>query len=146
MTYQYWVGFYLLLFCHLYRFYTPKILSGASKSNLPSTSKTTFTVSSAGISVHNIVLHNRELHFTSTWVSSEFHLNPERPQIMVPGWGDIILQPTNRQGSIPRCHLKSNSLVCIENHLFIVGIGPILNKGLGFIYQSDCSYRTCIYS
>ena len=28
----------------------------------------------------------------------------------------------------PRCPLRSNSLVCTENHLFIVGIGPILNK------------------
>ena len=30
--------------------------------------------------------------------------------------------------SIPRFTLRSYSLVCIENHLFIVGIGPILNK------------------
>ena len=32
--------------------------------------------------------------------------------------------------SIPRCPLRSHSLVCIENHLFIVGIGPILDKEL----------------
>ena len=30
--------------------------------------------------------------------------------------------------SIPRCHLRSHSTVCIKNNLFIVGIGPILNK------------------
>ena len=36
--------------------------------------------------------------------------------------------------SIPICHLRSHSLVCIKNRLFIVGIGPILNKYLEFIY------------
>ena len=41
--------------------------------------------------------------------------------------------------SIPRCHLHSHSPVCIENKLFIVGIVPILNKGLVFIYRSDRS-------
>ena len=45
-----------------------------------------------------------------------------------------------------------NSLICIENHLFIVGIGKILNKELKFIYCSDrsdcsdCSDRTCVNS
>ena len=47
-------------------------------------------------------------------------------------------------GSSPRCPLRSHSLVCIENHLFIVGIGPILNKELEFIYQSDRSDRTYV--
>ena len=37
-------------------------------------------------------------------------------------------------GSIPRCPLPSHSLVRIENHLFIVGIVPNLNKELKFIY------------
>ena len=30
--------------------------------------------------------------------------------------------------SSPRCPLHSHYLVCTENHLFIVGIGPILNN------------------
>ena len=30
-------------------------------------------------------------------------------------------------GSRPRFHLQSNYLVCIKHHLFIVGIGTILN-------------------
>ena len=41
--------------------------------------------------------------------------------------------------SSPRCPLRSHSLVCIENHLFIVGIGPILNKELELIFRSDRS-------
>ena len=49
-------------------------------------------------------------------------------------------------GSSPRCLLRSHSLVCIEYHLFIVGIGLILNKELGFIYQSDRFDRMYIYS
>ena len=36
--------------------------------------------------------------------------------------------------SSPRCPLRSHSLVCIENHLFIVGIGPFLNKELKFYF------------
>ena len=48
--------------------------------------------------------------------------------------------------SSPRCPLRSRFLVCIKNHLFIVGIGPIINKELGFIYQSDCYDRTYVYS
>ena len=32
------------------------------------------------------------------------------------------------------------------NHLFIVGIVPILNKYLDFIYQPDRSDRTCVYT
>ena len=51
-----------------------------------------------------------------------------------------------RTGYSPRCHLRSHSLVCIKNHLFIVGIGPIFNKVLQFIYRFDCSNCTCIYS
>ena len=46
---------------------------------------------------------------------------------------------TKVTGSSPRCPLRSHSLVSIENHLFIVGIGPILNKEFKFIYQSDWS-------
>ena len=47
--------------------------------------------------------------------------------------------------SIPRCTLHSHYLVCIENHLFILGIGPILNKELKFIFLSDGSDPTCVY-
>ena len=36
--------------------------------------------------------------------------------------------------SRPRCPLCSHSLVCIENHLFILGIGLILNKEIKFIF------------
>ena len=36
--------------------------------------------------------------------------------------------------SSPRCPLCSNSMVCTENQLFIVGIGPIINKELEFIF------------
>ena len=34
----------------------------------------------------------------------------------------------------------------VLTHLFIVGIGPILNKELEFIYRSDRSDCTCVYS
>ena len=37
-------------------------------------------------------------------------------------------------------------MVCINNHLFIVGIGPILNKWLEFISRSDRSDCTCVYT
>ena len=47
-----------------------------------------------------------------------------------------------RSCSRPRFPLRSHSLICIENHLFIVGKGPILNKELGFIFRYDC----CVYS
>ena len=33
-----------------------------------------------------------------------------------------------------------------QNHLFIVGIGSIINKKIEFIYQSDCSDCTYVYS
>ena len=49
-------------------------------------------------------------------------------------------------GSSPRCPLQSHSLVCIENHKFIVGIGQILNKKLEYIYRSNGSDCTHIYS
>ena len=45
----------------------------------------------------------------------------------------------------PRCPLSSHSLVCIENNLFIVGIGPFFNKELEFIFRCDRSDRTCVY-
>ena len=37
--------------------------------------------------------------------------------------------------SSPRRPPRSNSLVCIKNYLFIVGIEPILNKELEFIFD-----------
>ena len=46
----------------------------------------------------------------------------------------------------PRFPLRSHYLVCIENHLFIVGIGPTLNKDLGFIFRSNCSDCMCAYT
>ena len=49
-------------------------------------------------------------------------------------------------GSSPRCSLRSHSLVCTEHHLIIVGIGPILSKEIEFIYQSNRSDRTYVYS
>ena len=48
--------------------------------------------------------------------------------------------------SSPRRAVRSHSLVCIENSLLIVGIGPILNKELELIFRSDRSDRTCVYS
>ena len=48
-------------------------------------------------------------------------------------------------GSSPKCTLRSHSLVCTKNNWFIVVIGPILNKELKFIFQSDRSDRTCVY-
>ena len=36
--------------------------------------------------------------------------------------------------SIPRHPLRSHSMVCSKNHLFIVGIGPICDKELEFIF------------
>ena len=36
--------------------------------------------------------------------------------------------------SIPRFHLRSHYIVCNKNHLFIVGIGSIISKEIGFIY------------
>ena len=48
--------------------------------------------------------------------------------------------------SVLRCPLRSHSLVCTKNHLFIVGIVPTLNKEIEFIFLSDRSDRTCVYS
>ena len=51
--------------------------------------------------------------------------------------------------SSPRRAVLSHSLVCSENSLLIVGIGPILNKELELIFRSDRSDRsdrTCVYS
>ena len=48
--------------------------------------------------------------------------------------------------SIPRQTVRSHSLVCSENSLLIVGIGPILNKELELIFRSERSDRTCVYS
>ena len=48
--------------------------------------------------------------------------------------------------SSPRCPLRSHSLVYIENHLFTVGIGPILNKELEFIFWYNRSDHTYVYS
>ena len=39
--------------------------------------------------------------------------------------------------SSPRCPLLSHSLVCSKNHLFIVGIGPICDKEISFIFRSN---------
>ena len=44
-----------------------------------------------------------------------------------------------------RFPLRSHSLVCIKNHLFIVGIGTIINKELEFILRSDLSDCACVY-
>ena len=46
-------------------------------------------------------------------------------------------------GSSSICHLRSHTLVCIENHLLVVGIGPILNKEMNSIYRYDCM---CFYT
>ena len=48
--------------------------------------------------------------------------------------------------SSPRRAVRSHSLVCSENSLLIVRIGPVLNKVIEIIFRSDCSDRTCIYS
>ena len=48
--------------------------------------------------------------------------------------------------SSPRFLIWYHSLVWIENLLFIVGIGPILNEELKFIFWPDWSDCTCVYS
>ena len=48
--------------------------------------------------------------------------------------------------SSPKRDVRSHSLVCSENSILIVGIGPILNKELELIFRSDRSDRTCVYS
>ena len=52
----------------------------------------------------------------------------------------------NKTCSGPRRAVRSHSVVCSENSLLIVVIGPILNKELEFIFRSDRSDRTCVYS
>ena len=51
-----------------------------------------------------------------------------------------------RTGSSTGCPLRYCSLVCVENNLFIVGIGPNISKELELIYQYNRSDRTYIYS
>ena len=49
-------------------------------------------------------------------------------------------------GSSPICPLQSYYRVCIKNRLCIVGIRLLLNNGFEFIYQSDRSDRTYVFS
>ena len=58
----------------------------------------------------------------------------------------IILLEIFKTCSSPRRAVCSYSLVCSENSLLIVGIGPILNKELELVFRSDRSDRTCVYS
>ena len=58
----------------------------------------------------------------------------------------MVILTINGTCSSPRCPVRSHSLVCSENSLSIVGIGPILNKDLELIFRSDRSDRMCIYS
>ena len=53
------------------------------------------------------------------------------------------LKETITDGIHQKMSLQYYYLVCIENHLFIVGVGPNLNKELSFIYLSDRSDRSC---
>ena len=47
----------------------------------------------------------------------------------------------------PKMSLRSHSLLCTKNnHLFIVGIVPILNKELELIFRSDRSDCTCVFT
>ena len=48
--------------------------------------------------------------------------------------------------SSPRWAVSSRSLVCSENSLSIVGIGPILIKELELIFWSDRCDRRCVYT
>ena len=47
----------------------------------------------------------------------------------------LVMMHTYTTCSSPRCPLRSHSLVFIKNHLFILGIGTILNKELGCIFD-----------
>ena len=49
-------------------------------------------------------------------------------------------------GSIQTSYLQSHSLICIENNLYIVGIGPTLQKMYIYIYQSYRSDFMYMYS
>ena len=48
--------------------------------------------------------------------------------------------------SSPRRAIHSHYLVCSKNSLLIVGKGTILYKELKFIFRSDRSDCTCVYS
>ena len=50
---------------------------------------------------------------------------------------DPLITTTDRKGHVTLLEV---------NHPFIVGMVPILDKELEFIYRSDCSDRTCVYS
>ena len=52
----------------------------------------------------------------------------------------LVIVERLKTWSIPICPLRYHSMVCIENHLFIVGIGPILNKFELFIENWSYSY------
>ena len=56
------------------------------------------------------------------------------------------IRQTCRTCSRPRRDVRSNSLVCSEKSLLIVGIGPILDKELELIFRSNCSDRTFVYT
>ena len=58
----------------------------------------------------------------------------------------VWLARSQKTCSSPRRAVRSHYLVCSENSLLIVGIGPILNKELELIFRSDRSDRTCVYS
>ena len=63
---------------------------GASQSDTPSTSQTTCTMSDAGISVHNIIQHNRDI-FLSKSPSVEWV--PNQPKV-APAYGPgLVLSP-----------------------------------------------------
>ena len=60
------------------------------------------------------------------------------------------MERRNLQGVYDGVHPKISPTISFsgmyQNHLFIVGIGPILNKDLKFIYRSDRSDLTYVYS
>ena len=75
-------------------------------------------------------------HFYSLFLLSGWQYNH------IHTWRRFICLPCLMTGSSTRCTLRSHSLLYIENHLFIVGIVPILSKQPKFIYQydrSDCT-------
>ena len=47
----------------------------------------------------------------------------------------VVYSVSMQMGSSPRCPIRSHYLVCIENHLFIVGIGPIFDVYLTYIFR-----------
>ena len=66
-------------------------------------------------------------------------MNMKLPEVLTPP--SIYLW-----GPSPRCPLQSHSLVSIENHLFIVGIGTIINREIEFIFRSERSDCKNVYS